>query len=311
MKKGFTIDRDQLRGVLALLCVAEHRSFRAAAAELGISPSAVSQIVRRMEAHVGFALLTRTTRKVGLTEAGQHFMERARPAIDELIAAFETARYFGQRVAGLLRLNVPRAVSPYLADLVLDDFCAKYPDVQVEIFAEDRLVNIVEEGFDAGVRMGAQVERDMIAVRLTAPFKFIVVGTPDYFDRHGRPIRPEDLLEHRCIGFRATATDALYRWEFKDNNREFDIAVSGPIIVNDWALNITMAAKGSGLAYTPEPLAQSRIARGELEGVLDAFCLEKAGLFLYYPSRAQALPKLRAFVEFARTRMLSEFAGGS
>jgi DNA-binding transcriptional LysR family regulator len=135
-----------------------------------------------------------------------------------------------------------------------------------------------------------------------------VVGTPDYLDRHGRPIRPEDLHRHRCIGFRATATDALYRWELKDDNPAFDVAVSSPIIVNDWALNIAMTAKGFGLAYTPEPLAQPHIARGELDRVLDAFCPERPGLFLYYPSRAQALPKLRAFVEFAHNRMLSEFA---
>lgn len=303
IKQGFTIRRDQLDGVLAFLRVAERQSFRAAADELGISPSAVSQIVRRLEERAGVALLTRTTRRGGLTEAGQRFFERARPAIAELTDAFDMAQTFGKHVTGLLRLNMPRAVAPYLSELLLNDFCAAYPNVQLEIFAEDRLVDIVAEGFDAGIRLGKQVEANMVAVRLTEPFQFVVVGSPDYFEKYGRPKRPEDLGQHRCIGFRPSAREALYKWEFNDGHRKIDVAVSGPVIVNDWLISVAIATKGLDLAYSIERLAESAVAGGRLERVLDGFCPRTSGLFLHYPSRAQAFPKLRAFAEFARMRL--------
>jgi DNA-binding transcriptional LysR family regulator len=299
MKNGFTIGRGQLDGVLAFLRVAELQSFRAAAAELGVSPSAMSHVVRALESRVGVTLLTRTTRKVGLTQAGQRFLERARPAIGELLGAFESAQTFGEQVTGLLRLNVPRAVAPYLVKL-LGDFCAAYPAVQVEIFADDQLANIVEEGFDAGVRLGNQVDADMVAVRLTAPFRFTVVGSPSYLARYGRPQQPEDLDQHRCIGFRPGARSAVNQWEFKKGDRRFKVTLTSAMIVNDWVVSVSAAVSGLGLAYAPAPLARPFITSGELESVLDSFCPDAAGLFLYYPSRSQALPKLRVFAEFAR-----------
>lgn len=303
MKKPFTIGRDQLDGVIAVLRVAERRSFRAAAEELGVSPSAISQTIRGLEARLGVALLTRTTRKVGLTEAGQRFVERARPAVAEVLAAFDAAQSLGEEVSGLLRLNMPRALVHFLAEPILMEFQTAHPALQIEIFADDSLANIVAEGFDAGIRLGELLEADMVAVRLTPPFKFSVVGAPAYFARHGRPQRPEDLHHHACIGTRQTPQGPIYRWEFVDGNRAFDMAVAGPVIVNSGGLNLMAAELGIGLAYTAAPAVQEQVAAGVLEPVLEEFCPGTPGLFLYYPSRAQALPKLRAFIQFVHDKL--------
>jgi DNA-binding transcriptional LysR family regulator len=187
-----------------------------------------------------------------------------------------------------------------LLDPLIRDFCAAHPKIRVELFAEDLLSDIVEQGFDPGVRLASRVNADMIAVRLTPPFAFSVVGTRDYFERYGRPRRPNDLASHRCIGFRSKANDAEYRWEFHADAHDVDVQVAGPLIVNDWALSVDAAALGIGLAYVPRPLAQPHLAQGSLVSVLDEYCLKSDGAFLYYPSRDQALPKLKAFVQFLR-----------
>ena len=239
MNSGFTIDRDRFDGVVAFLRVAERRNFRAAAADLGISPSALSQAIRRLESSVGVALLARTTRKVGLTEAGERFLQHALPAAGELDTAFESARELGSEVAGLLRLNVPRGLLRFIGENLIEEFCAAYPQVQLEIFAEDRLVDIVAEGFDAGIRLGELVDKDMIAVRLAHPFSYAIVGTSAYFKGHGgHPKRPEDLAQHRCIRSRRSSRVSVYRWEFEDGKRAYDLAVSGPLIVNDPIIRI-------------------------------------------------------------------------
>jgi len=294
---------------MAFLRVAERRSFRAAAPELGISPPALSQIIQKLEARVGAPLLSRTTRRVGLTEAGRRFLTLARPAVDSLMSAFDQAQTLGAQIKGLLRINVPRPMVPFLADGFVRDFCDEYPEVELEIFAEDRLVDIVEEEFDAGIRLRELIDTDMIAVRLSPPFDYLVVGSPKYLSRHGRPKRPEDLREHRCIRSRRSSRAAIYRWEFLQNKREYAVSVSGPLIVNDPALNVSSAALGLGLAYTAAPIAMPFIERGELETVLKEFCPSSPGVFLYYPSRAQALPKLRAFIEFARKRFAQGHLG--
>src|SRR5437763_486519 len=186
MKRNFTVRRGALDGLEAFLAVAEHRSFRRAAAELGVTPSAVSQAIRALEGHLGAALFSRTTRSVGLTEAGERFHLRARPAFEELIAAGELAREAGERPTGRLRLTVPRAVLPILIEPMIASFCSAYPDVEVEVVANEELIDIAAEGFDAGIRMGQFIEADMIAVRLTPPFPLIVVGSPGYLDERGR-----------------------------------------------------------------------------------------------------------------------------
>lgn len=303
MTAPFTGDRDQLDGVLAFLRVAERRSFRAAAADLGISPSAVSQIVKSLEARTGVPLLARTTRRVGLTEAGERFVERARPAVEALLNAFEAARSLGRDVTGLLRLTVPRAVVAPMIQPVIAEFCEAHPSLQVEIDAGDMGTDLHDGGFDAGIRLGELIDPEMVAVRLTPPFAFVVVGAPGYLARHGRPGHPDDLARHRCIRFRRGPSGQLHRWGFTIDGTPVDVPVQGPLIVNDMGLSLAAAEAGLGLAYTGEPLAALPVTTGRLERVLDPFCPTSPGLFLYYPSRTQALPKLQAFADFARRRI--------
>src|SRR5215471_16500697 len=198
MKQNFTVRQGALDGVEAFLSVAQHRSFRRAAAELGVTPSAISQAVRSLEARVGAPLFIRTTRSVGLTEAGERFLSRAKPAFEELVAASEVARELGQRPAGLLRLTVPRAVVPILLEPLIASFCRAYPAVEVEIAASEELIDIAAEGFDAGIRLGQFIAADMVAVRLTKPLPLIIVGSPAYLARSGRPER-----RTICAGTRA------------------------------------------------------------------------------------------------------------
>lgn len=300
MKHEYTITRNQVDGVEAFLRVAERRSFRAAADDLGLSPSAISQTIRALEARVGVPLLTRTTRSVGLTEAGQRFLDHARPAFDGLTAAFEAARSFGERPAGLLRLNVPRAAIPFLLEPVLEGFSVAYPEVEIEICGEDELIDLVERGFDAGIRMGDYLEADMIGVRLTPPFRLVVAGSPAYFERYGRPETPADLRRHRCVRTRTPSTGAVFRWVFEEDGQKLEIAVDGPLIVNDIEVGKAAALRGIALTFMAEPLVAQAVAEGRLEVVLANYAALSPGAYLYYPSRAQMLPKLRAFVDFIR-----------
>ena len=300
MKHDFAIDARELDGIPAFLLVAEHRSFRAAAAELGVSPSALSQTIRALEARLGIALFHRTTRSVGLTEAGVLFLERARPAMVGFREALEAARSLSERPSGLLRINASRGVIAALIGPVLPSFIAAYPEVEVEIFADDGFVDIVKSGFDAGFRLGELLQADMVAVRVSPPFRFAIVGSPAYFERRGRPGTPEDLRHHACIRFRQMTSQGIYRWEFADGNRAYEIAVDGPLIVNDTSVNVAAAVDGIGLGYVAEPLIEQLVEQGRLETVLQQYVPDTPGMFLYYPSRAQAMPKLRAFVGYMR-----------
>lgn len=287
-----------LDGVAAFLRVAAHRNFRAAAADLGVSPSAVSQAIRALEARVGVALVARSTRSVGLTEAGRRFLELAGPAMHDLHEAFEAARSLGERPSGLLRLTVPRSVAAPVIRPILPGFCAACPDVQIEIVADSGFADVIRDGFDAGIRVGELVHPDMIGVRLTSPFRYCVAGAPGYFEKHGRPERPADLSAHRAIQYRQQSSGRIYRWEFTEDGHEFEVDMTGPLIVNDEALMLSLALDGLGLAYLAEPLVRDHVAQGRMETVLQAYCPESPGLFLYYPSRAQSLPKLKAFVDY-------------
>lgn len=286
-----------LDGIVAFLRVAERRSFRSAARDLDVSPSAVSQAIRALEARVGVALVARSTRSVGLTEAGEKLLAHAAPAMADLTAGFEAARSLGERPAGLLRLTVPRAVVGPVIEPVLAEFCAAHPEVEIEIVADSGFVDIVDAGFDAGIRLAESLDADMIGVRLTPPFRFCVVASPAYLNAHGTPKHPQDLAGHRAIRFRQHSSGALYRWEFGEGGREFDMSVAGQVIVNDEALAVSLALRGLGLSYAAEPIVAPHIAAGRLVSVLEPFWPESPGIFLYYPSRAQTLPKLRAFVE--------------
>ncbi len=301
MKQNFTVRHGALDGVQAFLNVAQHRSFRRAAAELGVTASAISQAVRALEARIGAALFIRTTRSVGLTEAGERFLSRAKPAFEELVAASETARDLGQRPAGLLRLTVPRAVVPVLLQPLIASFCRAHPDVAVEIAASEELVDIAAEGFDAGIRLGQFVAADMVAVRLTPPFRLVVVGSPDYLRRRPRPERIEDLRQHACLRMRRS-NGAVAPWSFLDGNKAVEAIVAGPLIANDFTTLVGAAGEALGLAQVPEPLAATAAKAGRLVAVLDRFAPTVPGVFLYFPSRRQMLPKLRAFIDHVRSR---------
>src|SRR5438477_9167811 len=268
MKQNFTVRQGALDGVEAFLSVALHRSFRKAAADLGVTPSAISQAVRALETRVGAALFIRTTRSVGLTEAGERFLSRAKPAFEELVAASEVARDLGQRPAGLLRLSVPRAVVPILLEPLIASFCQAYPEVEVEIAASEELIDLAAEGFDAGIRLGQFIAADMIAVRLTKPFRFIIVGSPAYLAGSGRPERPDDLRQHACLRLRRS-NGALALWSLNDNDRVIEIAVSGPLIANDFPTMLGAAIEGVGLAQVPEPIGAGQVKGGNLVQVME------------------------------------------
>ncbi len=293
--------RGALDGVEAFLSAARHRNFRRAAAELAVSPSAISQAIRALEARLGAALFLRTTRSVGLTQAGERFLARAKPAFEELVAATEEARGLGQRPAGLLRLSVPRAVVPLILEPVIASFCQAYPEIELEIAAGPDMVDLAAGGFDAGIRLGELIAPDMVAVRLTPPLRFVVVGSPDYLRRQRPPERIADLSRHACLRFRR-ANGAIAPWSFIDGNSSVEAMVSGPLIAHDYPTLIGAARRGVGLAQLPRPLVAAALAAGELQAVLERFALTTPGLFLYHTGKRQVLPKLRAFIDHLKDR---------
>jgi DNA-binding transcriptional LysR family regulator len=299
MKQNFTVRQGALDGVEAFLSVAQHRSFRRASAELGVTPSAISQAVRTLEARIGAALFIRTTRSVGLTEAGQRFLSRAKPAFEELVAASAVAHDLGQKPAGLLRLTVPPSVVPTVLEPLLASFCKAYPEVEVEIAANDSLVDIAAEGFDAGVRLGQFIAADMIAVPLTRPFPFVVVGSPDYLRSRKRPERIDDLRRHACLRLRRS-DGSIAPWRFVSGNKTVEAMVTGPVIANDFPTLLGAAVQGVGLAQVPGPIAAASLKAGRLACVLEPFAPMLPGVFLYYPSRRQTMPKLRAFIDHVK-----------
>jgi DNA-binding transcriptional LysR family regulator len=301
MKQNFTVRQGALDGVEAFLSIARHRSFRRAAAELGVTPSAISQAVRALEARIGAALFIRTTRSVGLTEAGERFLSRAKPAFEELIAAGEAARDLGRRAAGLLRLAVPRAVVPLILEPVIASFCQAYPEIELEIAASDEMVDLAAGGFDAGIRLGQFIAPDMVVVRLTPTFPFVVVGSPEYLRRRKRPERIDDLRDHACLRMRRS-NGSIAPWPFVDGNKAIEAIVSGPLIAHDYPTLLGAAIQGVGLAQVPGPLAKTPIADGRLQAVLTRFAVTTPGVFLYHPGRRQVLPKLRAFIEHVKHR---------
>jgi len=287
------------------LCVARHRSFRRAAAELGVTPSAISQAVRVLEERIGAVLFIRTTRSVGLTEAGEQFLSRAKPAFEELVAASDVARGLGQRPSGLLRLSVPRAVLPLLLDPLIASFHKAYPEVEVEIAASSELVDLATEGFDAGIRLGQFVDADMVAVPLTPPLRFVVVGSPAYFAARSRPEHTDDLRQHACLRWRKSS-GALALWSFNNGGNAIEIAVSGPFIAHDFPTMLGAAMEGMGLAQLPEPMVAEGLRAGKLVEVLKPLAPVIPGVFLYYPSRRQVMPKLRAFIDHVKSRQAEQ-----
>lgn len=284
----------------AFLTVARLRSFSSAAREFGVSRSAVSQSVRQLEAHLRVVLLARTTRSVSLTDAGRRLMESAGPGMGQVLAAFTEVSAKPGETVGRLRLSVPRSAVPFMIAPVLPTFRERHPRVEVEVVVEERFVDIVAEGYDAGVRLSEAIERDMVQVRLTDAFRFVVVGAPSYLARHGAPQRPEDLLRHECITFRMQTTGALYAWELERGRRTWRVPVRGGVVTSDNQTSVAVAEQGVGLAYAFEPMVLEQLRAGRLQRVLEAYAPTVPGFFLYYTSRAQSSPALRLFVEAAR-----------
>ncbi len=293
-------DASALPQLHLFLLVARRRSFSGAARELGVSTSAVSQGVRQLEEHLRVTLLTRTTRSVALTEAGKRLVDSGEPALRQALTVLtEVAARPGETV-GRLRLSVPHVALQYVLAPMLPTFRERHPRIEVEVVGDDRLVDIVAEGYDAGVRLTEAIERDMVQVRLTNAFRFVVVAAPSYIARHGTPERPEDLLRHECITFRSATTDTLYAWELERGRRNFRLPVRGGIVTNDSSLRLSLAEHGAGLAYVFEPMAADSLRAGRLICVLEQYSAKVPGFFLYYPSRAQSSPALRHFVELAQ-----------
>ena len=284
----------------AFLAVARHRSFTGAARDLAVTRSAVSQAVRQLEEQLRVPLLVRTTRSVALTDSGRRLLDSAGPGLGQALAALrEVAAQPGEAV-GRLRLSVPRAAIPFVIEPVLPKFRERHPRIEVELAVEDRFVDIVAEGFDAGVRLSEAIERDMVHVRLTDSFRFVVVGSPQYLARRGTPLRPEDLLRHECITFRSQTTGALYAWELERGGRNWRVPVRGSLVMNDNLLCTSMAELGLGLAYAFEPRAVPQLRAGRLKRVLEGYAPTVPGFFIYFPSRARSSTPLRLFVEAAR-----------
>jgi DNA-binding transcriptional LysR family regulator len=284
----------------AFLGVARHRSFSGAARELGVSRSAVSQSVRQLEEQLRVVLLARTTRSVSLTDAGRRLVESAGPSVGQVVAALTEVSAQPGETVGRVRLSVPRAAVPFMIDPVLPTFRTRHPRVEVEVVIEDRFVDIVAEGYDAGVRLSEAIERDMVQVRLTDAFRFVIVGSPRYLARHGTPERPEDLLRHECITFRSQTTGALYAWELERGRRNWRVPVRGGVVSGDARLNASLAEQDLGLVYAMEPMVVEQLRSRRLKVVLERYAPTVPGFFLYFPSVARRSAPLRLFIEVAK-----------
>ena len=284
----------------AFLAVARARSFSGAARELGVSRSAVSQSVRQLEEELRVVLVARTTRSVSLTDAGRQLVEAVAPAVAQTRAALAEVSAKPGEVVGRLRLTVPRIAFQFVIQPILPAFLEQHPRIEVELVFEDRRVDIVAGGFDAGIRLSEYVERDMVSVRLTDSFRFIVVGAPSYLDKRGTPQRPEDLLHHDCLTFRSETTGSLYAWELERGRRTWRVPVRGPVVTNDGLFCAAWAEQGLGLAYVMEPLVKEQLRDGSLRCVLEPYAPSVPGFYLYFPSRAQRSAPLRLLVETIR-----------
>jgi DNA-binding transcriptional LysR family regulator len=291
---------DATDGMTVFVAVAEARSFSAAGDRLGVSASAVSQAVRRLEARIGVALLQRTTRSVRLTAAGEQLLAAVRPALDEVRIAVAAVAELGDAPRGTLRLFVAAAADAVLRGPLLADFLAEHPRVQLDAAVSEAPVDIVAAGYDAGVRIGEVIDGDMIGVPVGGDLRLVVVGAPAYFARHPKPEHPRDLVGHQCIGWRPTPEAPPYRWEFTERGREFTVAVPARALSTDGRFNVMLARRGLGLTMALEHRVRDDLARGDLVAVLDAFCAPFPGYSLYFPQRRHASPALRALVAFLR-----------
>src|SRR5215475_7854866 len=294
------MDRHLISHLPVVLAVARHKGFASAAAELGMSPSAVSHAVRTVEDRLGAPLFARTTRSVSLTEAGARLVASVEPALADISKAAEGLSAERGEVTGLLRINAPRIVLEMALTPVLAKLAWRHPKLTVEIFVNDALVDIVAQGFDAGIRLGESVQQDMIALRLTQPLKAILVASSAYLDAKGAPKAIADLHRHNCIGYRL-GSGGIFEWELMDGKRSTTIKTTGTALVTDATHALDLALADVGIAYTFEQLVRHHIRERRLTWLLPQTTVEQEGLYLYYPRRASMAPKLRAFIDAAKT----------
>ncbi|WP_333501518.1 LysR family transcriptional regulator [Kluyvera genomosp. 2] len=289
--------RSGLTELEIVLAVTRQQSFRAAARELGMSATAVSNAVAGLESRLNVRLFNRTTRSVALTEQGQRYVARVAPALAEIQRAAEEIAAEPGNPTGTLRINAPRECVSLLFQL-FDTYLQRYPQMRLDITTESRLIDIVSEGFDAGIRLAESVPQDMIAVALTPDARMLIVGSPDYFKRHGTPVSPDDLQQHQSIGMRMSH-GGVYHWELKRHQQKFTVNIPARIIVSEMQAIHRAALAGLGLAFISEWFIQDELRSGKLISVLDEWCPTFGGLRLYYPGHRHVLPALRAFVELA------------
>jgi len=291
---------DDFDGMAVLVAVAEAKGFRAAGERLGVSGSAVSQSLRKLEERLGVPLVQRTTRSVRLTEAGERMYGAARRALDELREASDAVGELGGAPRGTLRLHVAGAALGFLSASLIAGYLAEHVHVRLDLFISDEPLDIVAEGFDAGIRLGEVIDRDMIAVPVSGDLRLVVVGAPSYLAKHGTPAHPRELVEHECINWHPTAGAPAYRWEFTEDGRDFAVDVGGRVLTNDPTLNVRLALEGVGLTLADESRSREGIRSGALVAVLDEFSTPFPGFYLYYPQRRLASAALRGLVEYLR-----------
>jgi DNA-binding transcriptional LysR family regulator len=294
--------REELADLNAFAAVAEERSFTRAAAKLGTSQSALSFTVRRLEERLGVRLLSRTTRSVAATEAGERLLRTLGPALDRIGAELAALSALRDKPAGTIRITAGEHAAESVLWPALEKLLPPYPDIKVEVIVDYGLTDIVAERYDAGVRLGEQVARDMIAVPIGPAFSMAVVGAPSYFARRPKPREPQDLTAHDCINLRLPTYGGLFAWEFEKRGRELKVRVEGPLVFNNIALRLHAALAGFGLAYVPEDAVQAHLADGRLVRVLEDWCPPFPGYHLYYPSRRQPAPAFALLVEALRYR---------
>ena len=296
------MDRKDVEDLLVLSAVAKERSFTKAAARLGVSQSALSRTIREFEARLGVRLLARTTRSVAPTEAGARLLQTAGPRLEEIEAELQAVSELRDKPAGTIRITATEYATDAILLPKLARLLREHPDIRVEITTDYGLTDIVAERYDAGVRSGEQVAKDMIAVRIGPDMRMAVVGTPSYFRGRPEPTRPQDLIGHNCINLRLTTQRGLYAWEFEKDGRELRVRVEGQLTFNGTNQMLNAALAGLGLAYIPEGLAEPHIAKGRLKRALGDWCLPYSGYHLYYPSRRQPSAAFALFVEALRYR---------
>lgn len=288
---------DSFDGLAEFLAIAKRLSIRKAALDLGKTPGAVSLSLQRLEHRLGVPLFHRTTRKMALTEAGEQLLLRVGPAAHAITASFEDVAQSAKKPSGTLKLIVERLALPHVIEPLIPTFRAAWPNLNVDITVSNRHDNFVSEGYDAGIMIGSYIEQDMIAIRLSPPFKWAVFGSPDYFKAHGKPKVTRDLVHHQCIRFRRPEKGDIYRWEFIENKESVRIEPAGAVTVNDGELMRSLAVRGVGLIYSSTFHTSRELANGTLESALLDLSPGNDGLFLYFSRAARNQPKLRAFID--------------